>query len=278
MRIVILLIFISSIAYGETGLSVEPGSLLIQHVTLGRTYDLFHDLNVPIVIRHKGDSPCTYCLSTHKPSEIGKLVEGYTDIFDPSWLWFDKNEVTILPNGSATIQMYLRVPKDDRFYNQHWTVGIKVESKPEYGKIFVLGVISRIHLETEINEDIGIKPDGLLGVCPARIKIGGKNKKAMLRIFNNDKKKHQYQLRVFVPNKNARHEQINISPKFNWIPDTGWIKVNHQRIVIGQGKSRNIKLQLSLPDGKKVITPWEALLMVQPDEGVTGFVRVQIEE
>lgn len=261
-------------AYGETGLSVEPGSLFIQHVTLGRAYNLYHDLNVPLVIRHKGDNPRIYCLSTYKPSEIGKLVEGYSDIFDPSWLWFDKNEVSIPPNGSATVQMYLRVPDEERFYNQHWTVAIKVETKLEPGEMLALGVVSRIHIETEIKEGIKEKPVGLLGFDHSRVKIEGKG--GEVRIFNNDKKKHQYHFQVFVPPTDTKHEQISLSPGFNWIPDIGWIKVNHQKIRIGQGKARKIKLQFSPPAGE--VKPWEALLMVHSDEGSAGFVRIQIGE
>lgn len=261
-------------AYGETGLSVEPGSLFVQHVFLDKTYRLYEDLNVPLVIRQKSNIPHTYCLSTYKPSTIGKLVEGYSDIFDPNWLWFDRNEVSIPPNGSATVQMYLRVPKEERFYNQHWTVAIKVETKPEPGEMLALGVVSRIHIETEIKEGIKGKPDGLLGFDPARVKI--KEKGGVVRIFNNDKKRHQYHLQIFVPPTDTKHEQISLSPGFNWIPDIRWIKVNHQKIRIGQGKARKIKLQFSLPEGG--VKPWEALLMVQPEEGVAGFVRIQIEE
>src|SRR3989338_7030897 len=79
------------------GLSVQPGGLLIQYVKIGETYDLYEKSGIALIIENKDINPHTYILTTSKPSQVGnkKWLKGYLEIPEPSWFWFEKNEITV---------------------------------------------------------------------------------------------------------------------------------------------------------------------------------------
>ena len=118
----------SSVEPGSIGLSVEPGGLLIQHIEPGETYDLAQKPGIALKISNRDRSERTYHLSTHQPSGIGnrKWLEGYVEIPDPSWFWFESDEVSVGPHDDAHVKMYVKVPEGTQYANQHWVISIAV--------------------------------------------------------------------------------------------------------------------------------------------------------
>jgi len=141
-----ILLMVSSSTCQAFGLRVQPGNFLVRDVHLGEVCEI----KIPLQIHNKDSRPHTYDLSAHKPTSIGsKGVEGYSDIPDPSWFYFERDEITLEADEVGEIKMYLKVPDADEYYDQKWVVSIAVEAKPEPGEMIALACYPLFRIETE---------------------------------------------------------------------------------------------------------------------------------
>ncbi len=267
-----------------TRLSARPGRYLFSGISVGKKYEL----PLPLRIENKSDKDRTYLLSTYKqPQKSGsKQVEGYSEILDPHWLFFERDEITIESDGINEVKMYSKVPDNDSYYNQHWAVGLGIEGKPEEGEAVNLAVYPQYFLETESKGDLSAKPYGPTGIKPSvvtlnDVPLGKIERTAQIEIFNNDHINNDYSLLQYkitseVPAKDS-DKRILVSPSYSWIPDPNWIIPEQKELTIDEGKSETLEVGLNIPQedknrGKK----WEGLLMIRPDQGQPRFVRIQI--
>lgn len=266
------------------GLSVQPGGLLIQYVKLGRTYDFYKESGIALIIENKDGSPHTYKLQVSKPSQAGnkKWLKGYSEIPDPSWFWFEKDEITVEAQSKKEVKMYLRIPEEERYYNQRWTVLLGISGKPEETRMLALAVYPRYQIETESKPELKEKPDGAIGLEPNRLLFEGlalgKNEKSGIMIYNNDKIAHTYRIIPEVIKVDPRREQITASPGYSWIPDIRWVSPNKKKIKIGPGESKELIVTVKIPKKEEYCQKkWEALVFVDSDKGDSGFARIQIQ-
>jgi len=133
------------------GLTVEPGGLLIQQVSPGETYDLLSSTGISIKIYNRLDRPAAYRISAHKPSEAGngRWKQGYREIPDSAWLSFDKNEVLVEKNGMSEVKLFLKVPDNAAYYNQHWAVTVAIEGIATPEDSFAMAVYLPFEIETD---------------------------------------------------------------------------------------------------------------------------------
>lgn len=265
------------------GLSVQPGGLLIQYVKLGQTYDLYEKSGIALIIENKDDKPHTYILTTSKPSEVGnkKWLKGYLEIPDHSWFWFEKNEVTVEAQSKQEVKMFLKIPQEERYYNQHWAVSLGITGKPEKGEMLTLAVYPRYQIETESKVGLKEKPDGIIGFEPATLIFENlgleKKEKAKIIIYNNDKKAHRYRIIPKIIEVDPTREQIVASPGFSWIPEIKWIRIK-KRLRIEPGETKELIVTVKIPKKEEYQQKkWETLIFVEPVEGQSGFVRIQIQ-
>ena len=103
-------------------------------------------------------------------------------------------------------------------------------------------------------------------------------------IFNNDNVIHTYMITSYIPNASAKQD-ISGTPGYEWIkntswvkPSTSWFKPANRMIKINPGKVKKVTLYIQVPEGSRCIDEgWESIVFVEPDQGLTGFVRVLIE-
>ncbi|MFC1708839.1 hypothetical protein ACFL2J_02090 [Candidatus Omnitrophota bacterium] len=266
------------------GLSVQPGGILIQHVKLGETYDLYEKSGIALIIENKDIRPHTYILTTFKPSQVGnkKWLKGYSEIPESGWFWFEKDEVRVEPQSRQEVKMYLKIPQEDKYYNQHWTVSLGVAGKPETGETLTLAVYPRYQIETEGRAGLKEKPDGLIGLEPSKVSFEnlalGKKEEAKVIIYNNDEKVHKYKIIPQVVEVDSAREQIVASPGYSWIPNKKWIRPGKRRLKIKPGETGELIITVKIPQSEKYSgKKWEALIFVEDEEGLSGFVRMQIE-
>ena len=151
----------------ETRLSVEPGGLLIQKVPIGQLYDMDAGIKIRFKIYNDSDKSRRYNLKVDKPAKVGvKVLKGYSGIPEPSWFWFEQDNVLAPANGVQEIKMFLRIPDEEKYCNQKWAVGIDVEGKPEAEERIVLAVSPVFYIETESRSEVKEKPAGFLGLVP----------------------------------------------------------------------------------------------------------------
>lgn len=266
------------------GLTVEPGGLLVQYVPLGETYDFTKEVGIPLTIYNRDDQEHTYLLSTSKPSEVGtrKWLKGYLEIPDPSWVWFDEEEVTVGANGSSKVNLYLKIPEEEKYYNQHWSVSLGVSGKPGAGQMLALALRPRIEIETLSKGDVSETPSGHLAAVPSTLVFEdvalGETVKLLLKIFNNDNQKHRYRITPKVFPHDPAKRLIYPSQKFFWIPNVNWLRPEKKKIKIAPHESKELSVEVNVPvEEKHYRKNWEAVLWIEPEYGHPAFARIQIQ-
>jgi len=288
----------ASVAAPVLGLAVEPGGLLIQGVEPGELYDLEQTTGILLTIRNRDRADHTYLLSTHRPSEVGnrRLPPGYSDVVDPSWLSFEQPEVRVPAQGSSRVRMYLEIPDNERYRNQHWSVSIGVAGRPERGETLTLAVYPRYEVETAAapRSELRLRPAGDLAFAPSVLELGlspGSTQTGEVIICNNEKRKHWY--RFTVAPRGEPREGVRLFPTggYDWLPNLDWISLLRPRrrspypgwsasdwpvLWLGGRRYLGVKISLSIPED--VVLPetgWETVVFVERDDGVTGFFRVR---
>ena len=260
------------------GLKVSPGAFCLQNAKIGESLDL----GIDMVITNKNDEEKVFVIKTLKASEVtDEWVKGYAAMPDPSWLYFDTNELKIGPGQEAKVRMNLRVPDKAEYYNQHWVVYAEVTTKGEKD-MFRAAVRPIYMIETQAKADIKEKPYGVLGLVPGTLEVQdivpGKRKKVTFRIYNNDNIIHTYRVASFIPESSSAKLDINVTAGYEWIKKERWVSPVERKIKLKPGEIKDITLKVLIPKGSKCADEgWESIVMVKPDEGLEGFVRVLIE-
>jgi len=266
------------------GLTVEPGGLLIQHVKPGETYDLAEKSNITLKISNGASRPTTYQLTTQRPSQVGnrKWLEGYLEMPDPRWFWFEQDEITVEPESDAYVKMYLKVPygMGDHF-NQHWVVSIGVQGKAKTGEMLALAIYPRYQIETESKADIEVPPAGALGLKPSVLEFDemplGERKEFQLTLYNNEAENRRYRISVKTIQVDPTREQIFPTPGYTWLQELKWVSPKKKRVKIDGNQSRTVSVKVKIPEKPEYYgKSWETLLWIEPDEGPPRFARIQI--
>lgn len=265
------------------GLTVEPGVIAIQNVVPGERVDLYEKVGIALTITNGSDRIRIFDIVPGLPSEMRLNVrDGYRDMPDPSWFKLEKESVRLAPFSSAEVKMYIDIPKDEKYYNQHFAVGLNIHTRPEAGEKIALGVKPVYYIETKSKEIKKGVSDGALAVSPSLISIDasslGKIKKAAaFTLLNNDSKKHRYTIACFVPPVERAHK-ITLSSGYAWIPDTAWIRPARTEVKINPGKKVLVDVDLDIPvDEAYRGKNHEGILLIHSDDGMTNFVRILID-
>jgi len=268
----------------KLGLSVQPGGLLIQYIKLGETYDLHEKTGISLIIENKDAKAHTYRVIAGKPSKLGskKWLQGYSEIPDASWFWFEKNEVTVEAQSKEEVEMYLKIPQEDQYFNQHWTITIGVAGKPGAGEVLSLAVYPRYQIETVSEADIKGKPYGLAAVSPSMVEfedvILGEKYNASVKLYNNDDSAHRYKLKSKRFKVDPMREQIVPSAGYSWVPKAKWIKIKKRRATIDANGVMEIPLEIRIPKGDEYFNrKWEAVLWIESKEEAPLFARIKIK-
>ena len=260
-------------------LRVSPAQFIIHDVEPGRVYDIFKETGLRLTIYNEGAQSLSWMLSTHRPSDRGRWEKGYGEIPDARWCWFDQAEVTAGPNSPAYGNLFIQIPEDPKYYNQHWVATLSIRGKPGAGPVS-LAVDIRVQIETKTKNDATIAPDGVLAFVPSKVIFEnaepGVQYQARVRVFNNDSIAHRYTVTSLFDDNSVDHKSY-LTNGYKKIPAAAWLE-RPRTIQIGAGQSYDLMLNLTVPqDTAHYRKKWEDIVLLQPDEGLAGFVRVQIE-
>jgi len=260
-------------------LKVSPARFIVHDVEPGTLYDIYKETGLRLTIYNDDDVRRTWVLSTHRPSERGRWEKGYAEIPDPRWCWFENTEVTVEPNTKGYGHLFLKVPDGEKYYNQHWVVTLGIGGKPARGGIS-LGVDIRVQIETKSKVDLKERPDGLLGLEPSTIEFEdvapGRSEEAQVVLYNNDGAAHGYTIGSMFENTEIK-KKTYLAHSYIAVPDSRWIRYD-KKIQIEPGGSAVMPVRVEIPgDATNFGKKWEDILLIQPDEGPAGFVRVQVQ-
>jgi len=264
-------------------LTVEPASIVIQNLGLAGLCDLHAVSGISLRVQNEDNVARTYTLSTHKPSQVaaGRWLKGYLEIPDASWFWFENDEVTVEAQSKQQVKMFLKIPDEEKYYNQHWSISLLVGGKPGPRMRIGLAVSPRFQIETMAKEGMKVRPDGIIAFEPSLVRLEnfspGATAAARTKLYNNDKKKHEYRIGVKTFPPDPKKSQISISPGYAWLPDTKWVVPGKKVVTVEPSGSLPLFFDVKIPDAERCYgKKWEVILFVDPDSGPAGFVRLQI--
>lgn len=255
------------------GLKVSPAGLIVHNITPGETYDLYQKTGVRLTIFNDDEVSHTYLLSVHRPSEAGSWEKGYSEIPEPGWLWFEEKEVKVEPKGRAYANLFFRIPKEKKYFNQHWVAALGILGKPDSG--IALGVYVRIQIETESKEEIRYKPDGTVGIVPSCVVFRKKGETKRVTIYNNDKVPRTFRITALEEKERLK---TYLSSGFQHLPDRNWLILSKNILKINPGEKRSFEIRSSLPETREASSgKWEEIFFLE-DGQLNSFFRVQIVE
>jgi hypothetical protein len=277
--ILLVVLLGAPLAAGAASLKVSPARFMVSDVEPGRTYDIYKETGLRLTIFNDDDVERTWVLSTHRPSERGRWETGYGEIPDAAWCWFSDNEITVAPNSAGYGHLFLRVPDEEQYYNQHWIVTLNVAGRTG-GLSVSLAVDIRVQIETKSKTGLENAPHGLLGMEPSAVRfedtVPGIPQQASVLLYNNDDREHTYTIgSLFLEKKHEPKTYLKQSHQL--LPERTWIETT-PTIKIKPGGTGRLALVLNVPDKSDHFEKkWEDCILVKPDIGRAEFVRVQVE-
>jgi hypothetical protein len=274
--LILLLFYTSSLAMG---MKVAPGSFCVSNLSVGED----HNLGIDLIIKNNDDYEEEYTIKTVRLDEKkDNWLKGYSQIPDPDWFYFDKDKVKIKAGDEEKVRMHVKIPDEEKYLNQHWITFVEVQAKPRKGMTFNLSLRPSYLIETQSEADISQAPYGDLGVVPSAVRAEdvdlGEIQKVSFTIYNNDKVDHNYKISTYIPETSSQKLQISLTPGFVWIEEPEWVRPLESNIEIKAGQSGQVNLEILIPDGTELYeNGWEGIIMVEPDNSLSGFARILIE-
>lgn len=289
---------------GRAGLRTGFTKVIMKDLIIGHIYNITEVNHQPLVIENTGGGAITLKIEPVKPrhheldrgyesipdiswlkikqgAEGGaKCMHGYSEIPDDNWLYFERDEIEIKADSTARIKIFLSIPDEEKYYNQHWAIIPRIADKSKKGGSIDPVLFPKFFIETESKKNIKEKPSGLTGIKPSKIEFHHLPFDIALEIgkfsiYNNDSKTHEYKIAP-AANYNG-FKKPWLSSSYNWLPDPQWIIISKNAVKIAAGRSQEISLKAIVP--KRFAYKdwnWEEILLITPDNGPPEFVRVQI--
>lgn len=259
------------------GMRVQPGGALLQRWPVGER----RELPVPLVVFNDDEQPHEVAVSACKPSEIGSTPpRGYGEIPDPAWLTFEPAEIEVPAGGRAAMKMFLSVPSDEKYRNAHWSVSLAVRSSPAKAQKIGLALYPRFEIETEAKET-RVAPDGELVITPSFVSVedvapGEQANEVCLKVWNNTKKVQHCRARILGRPPEGEKPIIRLSHGQVWIPDASWVSVKAPTFDVPAGGFVEVPVEVALPDRAGDAGVWEAVLLVDVEDGPQAFARIRV--
>ena len=262
----------------SVGLRVSPASFIIHNIVPGNHYDIYEETGLRLKIHNSDNVSHSYSLSTRRPS--GKWEKGYLKIPDHTWIWFNPRDIVVPANEDRYGYVNLKIPDEEKYYNQNLMAVLRVEAKTGAGGV-ALAIEVRAQIETKSKADVKEKPDGIIATGPSTLIFEnvspGVTQEGKVTVYNNDNKTHTYKLTSLFHKKGTKPNTY-LTHSYQVMPDPKWITLSKDRLTIMPNNSSNLFLKLKIPDkpeyhGKK----WEEIFLVEPEEGLPGFIRVQFQ-
>ena len=189
----VVVVFGAVVSARAASLKVSPAQFTLHDVEPGKLYDLYADTGVRLTVYNDDDTAHAWAVSTHRPSERGRWETGYGEIPDATWCWFDEKSIEVGPQSQGYAKLFLRIPDEERYYNQHWIVTLAVEGA-KHGLGVSLAVDIRVQIETKAKRGLSGPPDGLLGMDPSLVEFEdvtpGEQAQESVVLYNNDSQDH----------------------------------------------------------------------------------------
>ena len=126
--------------------ALSPAEIYVDNVKPGTEFDVDANAGVVLQITNTGNEEQILDLISRPVREsVTSLVSGYRDTPDASYLRFDHSTVTIPPNATRSVRMFLEFPSDEIYSGQKYMFVIHAYNQ---GEGVTSGVYARLYAST----------------------------------------------------------------------------------------------------------------------------------
>ena len=296
---VVFIIFLSSLVFGAS-VGLVPALVSFDFIPPGYTFDMAKKTGTPILIPNQNDFPVKYTISFEANKAPGQLLPGYENFPDVSWCKAIPETITVMANDTGKVNLVFTIPKDAKYLNQSWELGVIVQAKKgieaESGGV-KFGIFPSVRGSYLISTlpDIKINPkDKPTGIVPMAKFISLDEaitgKELSFKIFNNDTTAHDYTIEPYeFPHFEWYDVRLAIQTTGDNEPgDIKWLKVSKgflffkKNVVhIEPGQSAEWTVQVKLPDKKEIreAKGFDFVVKILPEgkKAHSGIFRIVIQ-
>jgi hypothetical protein len=96
-------------------------------------------------------------------------------------------------------------------------------------------------------------------------------------VFNNDTKPHSYSVNYLGEDKQLKASSY-LTHSYEPIPDSSWIATDKMSFKIESQGTQTLSVKITIPlEISHYNKKWEEILFIEPEAGLSGFIRVRIK-
>ncbi|MCD6595327.1 hypothetical protein J7L68_06610 [bacterium] len=271
-----IILLLSIIAVG-IGISVSPGTFLLQNVPIGEKYNITAVDGYRIKIGKDSGSK-VYILTPRKPSDDGTKATGFYDFPEPSWFHLQRDMISLFADSTSTSEMWLTFPDDPSLYNRHFLLGVDVS--PTVGStsgMVAVGAYLLYRFETEPKADVLPElPGGEIAFVPSVIEFKNLGKSANvskdLKIFRGETQRLNLKLYRLDPESEVAKFTILLTRGYRRAPEGIVYFPDNVTIDKDGGK---IFIQVAY-DKQLSYKRLEEIIIAESLDGKKAFLRVHL--
>ncbi|HDG67622.1 MAG TPA: hypothetical protein ENG11_00555 [candidate division Zixibacteria bacterium] len=266
-----------AVAFG-VGISVSPGTFLIQDVPVGKKFDISEKVGYVIRIgRNSGAG--VYVLTPRRPSEDGTKATGFYDFPDPSWFHLQRDTLSLAADSTSYTKMWLELPDDPSLYNRHFLLGVDVSPTLESTKgMIAVGAYLLYRFETEPKEGVVPElPAGEMAFVPSVVEFDSLGRRAnvsrTLKLFRGGEVKTRVKLYRLDPESEVAKYTILLTPGYRRAPEGIVLFPDQITIDPKEGGKLFVQVAYDKPPKHKHL---EEIIIAESQFGEKAFLRVHI--
>lgn len=133
---------------------VDPSIIKVDVVAIGKDFELKISTGIKgyfLSIDNRDDKPSKYTVEILSCEQYGcSPYFGYNDIPDIKWIKIKSPEILVPAKQTGYVKnVFVKIPKKKKYYNQRWQAIVKVLKKPSTGEMINLEVVLPLWIETE---------------------------------------------------------------------------------------------------------------------------------
>jgi hypothetical protein len=259
------------------GISVSPGTFLIQDVPLGKTLDITGTVGYKLQVGGVANRT-EFTIVPKKPSADGTKATGYYDFPEPDWFKTGALKIIAKSDSFGSTNMWVTLPNDPALYNRHFLLGIDVSPTVETTKgMLAVGAYLLFRFETPAAENVvpSLEKNEMVfvpSIVDFKAYKAGEAQSKNLKLYSSEKSKQVFKLYRLDPESDVAKLTILVSPGYQRAPEGSVFFPEKITLENGVGK-------LFVQAAFASVLPYprvEELIIAESPLGNKAFVRVKI--
>jgi hypothetical protein len=258
-----LAIALAGAGEAAAGLRTQVGEAVIENLQIGQEYSLKELANLDLIVMNTGEEEVDLRMDVliPEPVELKLNAEAVPDI---SWATLTPSDFTLGPSGQAEAEIRLAIPYEPAYLGRTFQFTIWSHTIPRGGGMaLAYGLKTRIifTIATEIPDDapaattaaasvdFALQPEDIHvdGVTPGvefnMATDGGR----VLKITNRGDEPQTLNLK----SRKVLGSLATLTPGYEDAPDASFLRFSEDKVIVGPGETRTVKLFLDFPAGPK---------------------------